>query len=126
MINDHVAKLTGYSTRRIGIMLTEQKNVSFDVMDYIITKVWVHLWWKDDELNAIYNSVPLEYDNDETRARSLLAYVPEPRKCSECGETWLPNRRQDKTCGPVCRNARHLRIMRERRAVLRISGMVTS
>lgn len=37
----------------------------------------------------------------------------DPATCSECGKTFTPKRKGDKTCGPECGNARRKRSNRE-------------
>lgn len=60
MVFEEIAKRTGYATRTLH-RIASQKTMSFDVADYIVSRVNVHLWFDDDGMKEVYESVDFRW-----------------------------------------------------------------
>lgn len=128
-----VAERTGYDRERVKRML-HQKRISFAVADFIVTSVWVHLWFRDPALHKVYRNAELRWDEPEFRetARRDASRVKSRRHrqmnareivgvCTECNAKFPTRLPQKKTCSVKCSGARSVRIARENRQMERAS-----
>lgn len=100
-----VANRTGYDTRRITQMMRE-KRVTFDVADFIVTKVWVHLWYRHPVLREMYDAVDFRYYDPGFRQQ-------EDRKRKQA------NDKRNRRDAPVKKKLRGAQMHEERMARLR-------
>lgn len=68
---EEIAEVTGYDPRRITLMMGQQ-GVTFDVADYIISKVDVTLWQNDPGLRVMFEQINLLwYEPDYAKQQRL-------------------------------------------------------
>jgi hypothetical protein len=76
MIFTEISHRTNYTPRTLH-RVASQETVSFDVADYIVTCVNVHLWMRDDAMREIYESVDFRWWDPAFVREQRLAYLRE-------------------------------------------------
>lgn len=64
MVFCEIGRRTGYTPRSL-YRIASQKTMSFDVADYIVTRVNVHLWTQDERMREVYEAVDFRWWDPE-------------------------------------------------------------